>query len=203
MVWRLLRRFVAFEVMMWRSLYRWMLRRPPTRDPGAATFGYSKATSPIVWTFIVVNAIEVPAIHLILPWERVRGIVDFAGVYGLIWMFGLLASRVVNPHVLDDRGIVVRGGGALKFAVGWDAVAAVKASRRTLPKSRTVQVEETPGGVVLSVTVLSQTNVDVVLRQPTVVTLPDGTDHTITELRFFADDPGSLVARAELRILAV
>jgi hypothetical protein len=201
--WRLLRRAVAFEVMMWRSLYRWIFRRPPTRDPGAATFSYSKATSPIVWTFIVLNAIEVPAIHLILPWPQVRGIVDFAGVYGLIWMFGLLASRQVNPHVLDERGVQVRNGGTSTFAVDWDAVAAVKLRKRTLPKSRTLQIEETPGGVALSVTVLSQTNVDVSLRRPTVVTLPDGTEHTITELRFFADDPGPLVARAALRILPV
>jgi hypothetical protein len=194
--WRLVRRVVAFEVQMWWSLYRWMFRRPPTRDRAAAAFGYSKATTPIVWTFIVLNAIEIPAIHLILPWEHVRGIVDIAGLYGLIWMFGLLASRTVNPHILDGRGMQVRNGGTQKFAVAWDAVAAVRVRKRTYPKSRAVQVEDTPGGAVLSVTVLSQTNVDVVLRQPTVLRLPDGSDLTIAELRCYADDAASLVAQA-------
>jgi hypothetical protein len=51
--WRLLRKAVAFEVLMWRSLYRWVFRRPLTREPGAATFGYATATAPIMWTFIV------------------------------------------------------------------------------------------------------------------------------------------------------
>jgi hypothetical protein len=197
LAWRLVRRLIAFEVRLWRSLYRWILRRPPTRDPGAATFSYSKASAPIVWTFIVLNAIEIPAIHLILPWEQVRTIVDIVGIYSLVWMFGVLASQQVYPHVLDDNGIHVRNGGTLAVAVGWDAVAAVRANRRTLSKSRTIQVEDTQGGVVLSVTVLSQTNVDVSLRKPTVVTLPDGSEHTVTEVRFFADDPGSLAARAQ------
>jgi hypothetical protein len=194
-VWRLVRRVLAFEVLMWRSLYPWIFRRPPTRDPAAATFSYSKASAPIVWTFIVLNAIEIPAIHLILPWRSVRGIVDIAGIYGLVWMFGLLASRTVYPHLLDGGGIQVRNGG-MKIAVAWDEVTAVRAHRRTLSKSRTFQVEDAPGGVVLSVTVLSQTNVDVSLRRPMIVTLPNGSEHAVCELRFFADDPGSLVARA-------
>jgi len=195
-VWRLVRTAVAFEVRLWQSLYRWIFRRPPTRDPGAATFAYSAATAPILWTFIVLNAAEIVAFHLLLPWRQVRVFVDIAGIYSLIWMFGMLASRRVYPHVLDGGGIQVRNGYQATAAVAWSAVAAVRGRKRTLATSRTVQVEETPAGVVLSVAVLSQTNVEVSLREPTVVTLPDGTDHAVTELRFYADDPGSLVDRA-------
>jgi voltage-gated potassium channel Kch len=74
----------------------------------------------------------------------------------------------------------------------------VRVRKRTLSNGRTIQVEDTPDGAVLSVVVLSQTNVDVLLRHPTAVTLPNGSEQTITELRFFADDPDSLVARAHI-----
>jgi hypothetical protein len=125
----------------------------------------------------------------------VRGIVDVAGVYGLVWMFGVLASRKVFPHVLDDSGIQVRNGG-MRIPVAWDTVAAVRVRMRTLSKGRTIQVEDIPGGAVLSVVVLSQTNIDVLLRHPTAVMLPNGSECTVTELRFFADEPNSLVTRA-------
>jgi hypothetical protein len=72
-------------------------------------------------------------------------------------------------------------------------VAAVRVRKRTLSSGRTVQVDD----AALSITVLSQTNVDMVLRQPTTLTLSNGATHTVTEVRLFADDPASLVARAE------
>jgi hypothetical protein len=191
--WRLLRKAVAFEVLMWRSLYRWVFRRPLTREPGAATFGYATATAPIMWTFIVLNAIEIPALHLILPWPTARGILDVAGVYGLLWMIGMLASRKVNPHVLGGTGMLIHTGGLLTVPLDWEDVAAVRVRKRTLSSGRTVQVDD----AALSITVLSQTNVDMVLRQPTTLTLSNGATHTVTEVRLFADDPASLVARAE------
>jgi hypothetical protein len=64
-----------------------------------------------------------------------------------------------------------------------------------------VVVEETDAGRVVSVAVMKFTNVDVVLREPTVVAVP-GPAGPVVELRFSADDPGAVIAEAR-RHLAV
>ncbi len=191
------RKALAAEARMWRSLYRWVFRRPVTTDPQATTHGYARAGTPIIWTFIVLNAIEIPAFHILLPWHVARVVLDLAGAYSLLWMLGLLASRKVYPHVVDPDGIQIRNGGALTIAVPWTAVAGVRRHHRILNGSRTVHVEQTPSGAVVSVAVLHQTNVEVSLREPIPVGLPDGTHPEVRELRCFADDPAALVAAAQ------
>ena len=44
-----------------------------------------------------------PILHLLQPWKTVRLIVDIARVYGLLWMFGLLAIVRVDPDALVRR----------------------------------------------------------------------------------------------------
>ncbi len=191
------RQAIRFELAMWRSLFRWITRRPvvPSRD--AAAFGYSAAKAPVIWIFIALNAIEIPAIHLLLPWPTARHIVDLLGGYGLIWMLGILASVYVHPHVVDDTGLRVRSGLSVDVMIRWDAVATVRARTRSRSRSRTAQVDDH----VLSVVALSQTNVDVVLRGPT--TLPvRGHGEPVTEVRLYADNPAALVARARRHLTA-
>ena len=44
----LVRKAVSFELGMWRSLYRWILRRPPATG---TVFGYAGAVTPIFGVF--------------------------------------------------------------------------------------------------------------------------------------------------------
>jgi hypothetical protein len=187
---------------MWRSLYRWILRRPLALGTGGKAFSYSAAKTPVIWTFVALNAIEVPAFHLLLPWQTARRIVDVLGVYGLIWMLGLVASIRVHPHIVGDRGLRIRNGSTVDIMIPWDAIAAIRTRNRPLPNSRAVQFDRTGSVTTLHLGVLSQTNVDVVLRRPTTVPLPKGSSETITELSFYVDDPGSLVARAREHLTA-
>lgn len=191
------RQAIRFELAMWRSLFRWITRRPVTPGEGATAFGYSAAKAPVIWIFIALNAIEIPAFHLLLPWPTARHIVDLLGAYGLIWMLGILASVHVHPHVVDDTGLRVRSGLSVDLMIPWDTVATVRARTRSLPRSRTVQVDEQ----VLSVAALSQTNVDVVLRGPTTLPVPRHGE-PVAEVRLYADDPAALVARARRHLTA-
>jgi hypothetical protein len=85
--------------------------------PDEATFGYARSTTPIIAAFIGVSAIEIPAVHLLVPWETVRVVVDLLGVYGLLWMVGLLALLRTRPHVVTADGLRVRGSGGLDITV--------------------------------------------------------------------------------------
>jgi hypothetical protein len=188
----LLRRTVRYELAMWRSLARWIARRPAGIGPGAEAFGYTRSVTPIMWTVIVVSAIEVPAVDLLLPWPSVRKVALGLGIWGLVWMVGALAMIRVHPHVVDPHGLRIRRGIAVDIRIPWDAVAEVRATTRTLPSGRRVQIEDD----LLRLPMLSQTNVDVLLHRPVTVALPGGHSTAITAVHCWADDPKALAARS-------
>ena len=134
----LLRRAVGYEIGMWRSLYRWVLRASPVR--GGDAFPYAGVVTPALWGFIGVSAVEIPALHFLLPWEPVRTVALAVGIYGLLWMVGKLASLRVHPHTVDDQGLHVRYGATVGVLVPWAEIAAVRERRRSFEGVRAVRV---------------------------------------------------------------
>jgi PH (Pleckstrin Homology) domain-containing protein len=192
----LLRKAVAYETAMWRSLFQWVRRRPATTEPGAETFSYAGMVSTILWAIIAASAVEIPIVHLILPWRAAEIVALVLGVYGLLWMFGLMASLKVRPHVVGPAGLRVRNGVSLDLTIPWEQVAAVRKRHRTLEYGKTLRVEEEKHGKVQYIAMSNHTAVDVVFREPTVVHLPKGPSEPVVELRFYADDPDALAAKA-------
>ncbi|MBF9134525.1 hypothetical protein I0C86_37195 [Plantactinospora sp. S1510] len=197
----LLRKAAAYEVTTWRSLYRWIRRRPVAPE-GATAFSYAGVVTPLLIVFIVVSAIEIPILDLILPWKTARIIAAAVGVYGLLWMIGLLASLRVHPHVLGDAGIRIRNAASIDVTLPWDAVETVRKRYRSLESSRAVQVDRTGATIVLNIGTASQTSVDIVLRRPMVVPVRKGADEPVHEVRCYADDPEGFVARARQHLTA-
>jgi hypothetical protein len=140
----LLRLAVVWEVMVWRSLARWVARRPAGAGPGVQTFGYARSVTPLYWLFILVSAVEVPVAHVLLPWRWAQVLSLALGVWGLFWMLGMLAAQHVHPHLVDDRGLRLRSGAHVDVALTWSAVRSVTAHRRDLPSARTVQLGAAP-----------------------------------------------------------
>ncbi len=187
-VWRVLR----YEMVMWRSLYRWVLRRP---GPGGKPFPYVGVITPVLWAFIVVSAIEVPVVHLLVPWDGMRQVLLIAGVYGVLWMIGMLASYKVHPHTVDDAGLHVRAGGTVHALVPWEAIDTVRRRRRAYEGSRTVRGEGDGPERVLAAVIGSQTTVDVVLSRPLPLLAFRGDPEPVGEVRLFADGDEALAAR--------
>ncbi|KKJ95516.1 hypothetical protein [Micromonospora sp. HK10] len=202
---RLARRAVAYEWGMWRSLARWLLRRPYRVAPGAETFGYAGVVQPILGVFIALSTIEIPVLDLILRhtvgWPAVRHVAIGLGVWGVLWMIGLLASLRIHPHVIDDTGLRIRNGVSLDVLIPWTAVDRVEARYRSLPSSRACQYDP-DDPTVLNLGAGSQTAVDVVLREPLSVRLPKGPSRPVQEIRLYADNPRALVDRARTHIPA-
>jgi len=189
---------LAYEFGLWRSLFHWVLRRP-VAPAGAEPFRYAATATPLFLAFIGLSAVEIPVLHLLLPWETVRHVADALGAYGVFWMVGLLATMRVHPHVVGDAGLRVRHGASVDVTIPWDTIATIRARNRPLDSRKAIQCERTDAGVVAKVVILSQTNVDVVLREPTDVGLAE----PVREVRLYADDPGALVAGAKRRLDAV
>ena len=187
---------VMFELRLYRSLFRWITRRPVVPSADVEAVGYSQAVTPIMLLWIFASAVEMVVVHLLLPWQTVRIILLIISAWGLIWMIGFLASLKVNPHLLSDTTLRVRHGATVDIAVAWDSIATIVYQRRDLPPSiRTMQFRETKSGTDLQVGVSGEVNVHAVLRHPLMVPTPSG-DKEITELSFWVDDPKAFVGRA-------
>lgn len=198
----LARWFVTLEIGIWRSLFLLLTRRVSGQGPGVQAFSYAKELAPIMGAFIFVSLIELPVVHLLLPWDTVRLIAAVLSVWGLLWMIGLLASMKVFPHLIDDNGLRIRYGTTTDIRIPWDAIASVTTRRHSVPTRRPhVEVRRSDNETRLNVPVLKQTKIDVELHQPTTIKLPKHTQQ-ITELRFYADDPRAFVTSARKRLTA-
>ena len=187
----LVRRVVTFELGLYRSLFRWVTRRPDVPSDAVA-FGYIGAVAALLWAFIFGSATELVVLHLLLPWETVRIVVDVLGIWGLAWMLGMMASFRVHPHLVSDSGLRTRHGATTDMAVRWDDIATIRVRERSRDKSRAVQLDKAEGIAVLNVVIASRTNVDITLRRPLVVPLRTG-EESITEFRCYVDDARELV----------
>jgi len=191
---QLAKKLVVLEFRIWRSLLFWVIRRKPGVGPGSRTFPYARELAPLIGVFIFVSAIELVAVHLLLPWETVRLVLDVVSVWGLLWMIGLLASMKVYPHVLDDAGLRLRYGFHTDLHVPWDAVAGVKARRGSVQTKEHVQLE----GDALSMPVLKQTRVHLTLHGPTRVGPAE-----VTQVHFYVNDAKAFVAASREHLATV
>lgn len=182
-----LRLAVVWEWAMYKSLFRWMLRRYDV-PAGATSYAYVDVVNVLLWAFIGGSAVELVALHLALPWEGVRLAADVLGIWGLVWMLGLAGSYRVFPHLLENERLTVRLGHNHAFTVPLAQVLTARVKERGLEASRAVQLDDG----VLSVVLVSRTNVDVVLAEP-VTFVVRGRPQQVRELRFFADDAKALV----------
>jgi hypothetical protein len=191
-VWALARFVVVYELRLWAALFRWILRRPVPVEPGTRRFAYLGAVKMILIAFLAVSAIEIPILELMVPWEPVSNVLLFAGVYGLIWMFGLVATMVVHPHLVGPSGLRIRNGITLDVPIAWDRIAAIEVRRRSMPPGGQTQLEDG----VLSLGMASQTSVDVRLTEPLVLPVRKIKGRPAAVVRFHADDPEGLVEAA-------
>lgn len=190
------KRAVLYELSLYRSLLRWVLRRPATAHPDEIPVGYAQLSTPVLLLWIFGSAVEIPVVHVLLPWESLRTVALALGVWGLLWMTGLLASLRAYPHLLAPLYLRVRQGPRVDLLVPWDAVEGVVPRRRELPSSiRAVQVQEVDGQTDLHVAVGGETNVSLVLRRPLRLRTPGG-EVTADRISLLVDDPKAFVAQA-------
>lgn len=188
-VWRLIRLAVRFEIDMWADLGRWLLRRPDV-PPGGRAFAYRGPVVAPILAFFCLSAAEVVAVDLLVPWpwQWLRILVLALGLWGAVWMLGILAAVTVRPHAVTPSGLRVRYGSTLDVRLPWDAVGG---ARRLVSSrdGRTVQAEDGT----LHVLVSHQTTVEVTLTRPVAVPLPRGRGAEVSAVRLHADDAEGLV----------
>jgi hypothetical protein len=183
---------VVMEIGVWRSLFLFVARRKSGVRPGVEHFSYHRQVAPVIGAFIFVSLVELPVVHLLIPWHTVRLVVLVISVWGLLWMVGYFASVKVFPHLLDDAGLRVRFGTTVDVAIPWELVESVRTRRGRVDSGKQLVLEDG----ILSVPVMKQTRIEVVLREPTALAGFDA----VTEVRLYADRPADVAAAARERL---
>lgn len=122
-------RMAAAEACAFASLGRWVARRPDV-PAGAVPVGYARGTSGIPIALSIAAGIELIAVHLLVPWPIVRLVLDLGGLYALLMILGLLAGRIVRPHLLTADALVLRSGPYVCAKVPLGALSEVLCDRR-------------------------------------------------------------------------
>ncbi|CAA9369018.1 MAG: hypothetical protein AVDCRST_MAG32-399 [uncultured Nocardioides sp.] len=179
------------ELSLYRALGRWATRRPDV-PPGSTPIGYARLVTPMLWLWIFGSAVEVVVLDVVLrrwlPSLQLPLLV--IGVWGLLWMLGLLAAYRVRPHLLDDQVLALRDGvHTARTDVPLSAVAVIRQADHELPGLlRSIHVEPAEDGDLLLVGVSSRTNLELVLTGPTELATPNG-PVTVSRVGFWVDEP--------------
>lgn len=180
----LLRTAVSTELRRYAGAVRLLTGRPDVPE-GSEPVRYVGAVAALLWAFTIVSAVELVALHFIIPWHTVRIVADVLGIWGVLWCLGLTGCHYVYPHLVTTEGLRVRMARRDDVAtIPWSAIGGVGTRERSVESGRAVQVD---GGVLL-VTVGKRTNVEVRLTAPLPVAVR-GVTHEVTAVRLFADDP--------------
>ncbi len=92
----------------------------------------------LLWAFVIGSAVELVALHVILPWETVRLAADILGIWGLMWMLGFTASHYVYPHLDRRRGAPAASGHHVAVDVPWDAIAGAGTRERSVDGNKSL-----------------------------------------------------------------
>ncbi|MFF1878589.1 hypothetical protein [Leifsonia sp. NPDC058230] len=182
-----LARTVESEAGVWKSLYRFVFRRPRVPS-GAVGFSYHKPIATVLGIFIVLSAVEIPIIDLIVNrWPVVRVALLVLGLWGLTFMVGLMLGFVTRPHSVGPDGIRARHGAGIDIPLAWDDVESVARERHTVESSKSPRLEVAEVGTILHLRVQLETNIAIRLERPTSIRLR-GRDESVSEVRIFVDD---------------
>ena len=183
------------EIRGYQSMFRFAFRRP--RVPaGAVGFTYHQPVFAILIVFVVVSAIELVVVDLIVrPWPQIRIPLLILGIWGLVFMLGMLFGMLTRPHAVGPAGIRVRSGPEVDIALSWDDVESVTRRKQVVQEKQPKVTVDDSGKATLQLRMQNETNIEVKLAQPVTVRLPHGVE-TFSQVNLYADDPKAFMAEA-------
>jgi len=200
-LWNLLVRVTKMELRIYESIWRIIARKP--RIPSDAVgFKYHRPVLTVLIVLIILSAIEIPIIDAIVHrWTPIRIGFLILGIWGVTWMLGLLFAFFTRPHVVGPNGIIVREGLEVELQISWQDIQSVsffeQRSGRVSGEPKTPKVFREDDKSVMAIRVSDETNLEITLERPLELSLPGlrpkGGAHTCNIVRFWADDPRSLL----------
>ena len=194
---------LKLEVTLYLALGRWIARRPDV-PAGTTPIGYSRLVAPMLWLWIFGSATEVVVLDVLLSrwWTPLRVPLLVVGVWGLVWMLGMMAAYRTRPHLLGEASLQVRDGIHARVDVPLERVASVRSVDHDLPGLlKSVHVEGDGDDAVLLIGVSSRTNLELVLTGPTTLQTPHGPT-TVGRVGLWVDEPREVAEALRRRLSA-
>ncbi|MBW1599742.1 hypothetical protein [Streptomyces sp. JJ38] len=191
------RKLTAHEFFLFTSFLRWVTRRGPhgVRE-GDLPVAYAPGQTAVMGAFLFACVVETVALALLVPWPVVHALTLVVDVWGCYFVVALHASCVVRPHVIGaDGSLRLRYGALVDIRVPAERMAAVRLER-TFPEGRLAAVDEQG---VADMAVAAQTTVTVELAEPVRFVRALGRPVEARAFRFYAEDPGAVVAALRAR----
>lgn len=182
---------VVVEIRSFLSLC--LAIRGRRRVPAAASgYGYTQGTMTFPIIMVALSLVELVVVHLLVPWPWLRIVLLVLTVWGVVFMLGYLATRVVNPHLVSADALTLRWG---HHAVLTTPMANVASAQRHTDYAHTEPHAERDR---LVLTQFQPVNVRVVLTEAVAVDPPVArrrrpADFRARELLLSVDDPDAFV----------
>jgi len=181
---------VLLELALYRSLARWIAHRPDVA-PGATPIGYAQLVGPMLWLWIFGSATEVVVVEVVLQhievrWaEAIRLPLLVIGIWGVLWMLGMLAAYRVRPHLLTSDRLRIRNGARTWVELPLDAMATTHTTEHELPG--VIKAVHHKDGLLL-IGVSSRTNLELTLTGRTALRTSKG-EMTADKVGLWVDEP--------------
>lgn len=196
---------LLLELALYRSLARWIGRRPDI-PAGATPIGYAQLVAPMLWLWIFGSATEVVVVEAVLrtvdaPWaEAIRLPLLVLGIWGVLWMLGMMAAYRVRPHLLVSDRLRIRNSARTWVEVSLQDVEAVRSAEHELPGViKSLHIDRD----LLLVGVSSRTNVELSLVEPVALATSKGTTSAVTRVGLWVDQPRDVAAQLRDAIRAM
>lgn len=164
-------------------------RVPPESTP----FGYTRGTMTFPAVILVLSAVELVIVHLIVPWLWLQIVLLILTIWGVLFMAGFFADRIVHPHYVTGDALHLRWGRRTVLVAPLANVSAADSHRShayTQPHAE---------GELLVLTQFQSTNVRVQLGSPVAAAAPVArklrpADFRAVELLLCVDDPAGFIS---------
>lgn len=190
---RLAKRVVWMEIHAYQSIYRFAFRRP--RVPaGTVGFTYHQPILSVLIVIISVSAVEVVVADLIVHrWPMVRIPLLILGIWGVVWMLGMLFGVVTRPHVVGPDGMRARYTAETDIPIPWTDVYSVARRKRVKRDGERAVTMDDDGEQTLHLRIANETNIEIELEQPSPLHTPRGVV-TVRRVTIWVDDPKAFLA---------
>ena len=77
---------------------------------GSQWFGYTRGSMAFPTVMIVLSLVELVIVHILVPWVWLQVVLLVLAIWGVLFLLGLVATRVVHPHFVADETLHLRWG---------------------------------------------------------------------------------------------
>lgn len=193
----LVARLIVGEPKLWAAIFLWISGRS-RRD--ARSFHYSASSNLGLVTVVVLGLILLEgvgggALARLTPWPWLSPVLIIISAYAAIWIIGIYVSLRAFPHLVTDRGLLLRYGVTGEAWIPWPEVDLVIKEMRVSPGG--MDGLSTKGGIA-TLAAGGKTAVTIRYRTPGSVKGFLRETAGIREIRVAADDPDAFVAAITL-----